>query len=56
MWENITDIFPLFSNLFSLERESAFAITTITFFSAFLDLNKITFYRREELRTEPSSR
>jgi len=53
---NITDIFPLFCNLFSLERESVFAVTRIISLSAFLDLKKITFYRRYELRTEPSSR
>jgi hypothetical protein len=53
---DITDIFPLFNNLCSSERESAFAVTRIISLSAFLDLKKITFYKRDELRTEPSSR
>jgi hypothetical protein len=52
---NITDIFPLFSNLFSLERESAFAVASIMSLSAFRELNKITFYRQDELRTEQNS-
>jgi hypothetical protein len=53
---NISDIFPLYSNLFSLGRESTFAVTRIISLSAFLDLKKITFYERDELMTEPISK
>ena len=56
MWGNVTDIFPLFSNLFPLESESAFAVTNIVSLFAFLEVNKITFYRRDGVRPEPSSR
>jgi hypothetical protein len=37
---NITDIFPFFSNLFLLDRESTFVVTGIISLSAFLDLKK----------------